>query len=208
MAVRRVHFRGTGGSLFLRWLGYSLLSAITFGLATPWLVVAYLRWMAENTEIEGFGGVRFEGTGGGLIVRWLGYWLLLLITFGLAFPWVAVSMIRWTIENLRIDGVNQIQFKGSGGGFFIQWLGYVVLATITFGLATPWLLVAFIRWMTDNSELTGVQQLRFNGTGGNFLIIWLGYTILAVITLGLATPWLVAGIYRWVFGNMELHALS
>ncbi len=48
----RLSFKGTGGSLFLHWIKWFLLTIITLGIYYFWLHIALEKWIVENTEFE------------------------------------------------------------------------------------------------------------------------------------------------------------
>ena len=48
------------------------------------------------------------------------------------------------------------------------------------------------------------MKVRFNGSAGELFWIWLGWTILMIITLGLATPFYLKRLMRYCAENMEV----
>lgn len=48
------------------------------------------------------------------------------------------------------------------------------------------------------------MKVRFNGSAGDLFWIWLGWTILMVITLGLATPFFLKRLMRYCADHMEI----
>lgn len=82
--------------------GYTLLIAIggalTLGIATPWILCAYGRWMAEHTFINGR-QLAFNGTGAELFGKWIVWFLLTIVTLGIYGIWVPVRFRQWYIEH-------------------------------------------------------------------------------------------------------------
>ena len=50
---RRLHFTGTGGSLFGNWIKWLFFCLITFGIYGFWMGIALEKWKAENTSFAG-----------------------------------------------------------------------------------------------------------------------------------------------------------
>ena len=49
---KQLAFKGTGGGLFGRYIGWSLLTIITFGIYGYWATRNYIRWAIENVEVS------------------------------------------------------------------------------------------------------------------------------------------------------------
>ena len=74
---------------------------ITLGLALPWVICIVMRWICENTTIDG-NKLTFEGTGGGLFGRYILWYLLTIVTLGIYSYWAVRNQIRWAIENVVV----------------------------------------------------------------------------------------------------------
>ncbi|MDR0411177.1 MAG: DUF898 domain-containing protein [Treponema sp.] len=60
-----------------------------------------MRWICNHTTKDGK-RFRFKGTGGGLFGRFIVWWLLTIITFGIYSYWSTRNQIRWVVENIEI----------------------------------------------------------------------------------------------------------
>ncbi|RDY26914.1 hypothetical protein CHL78_011295 [Romboutsia weinsteinii] len=49
---RRLRFIGTGGSLFLHYIKWWILTIVTLGIYGFWLYIKLLQWKTENTVFE------------------------------------------------------------------------------------------------------------------------------------------------------------
>ena len=49
---KRLRFLGTGGQLFGQWIKWVLLVIVTLGIYSFWVVPAFNKWIADNTEFE------------------------------------------------------------------------------------------------------------------------------------------------------------
>lgn len=79
-------------------LATALLSAITLGLAYPWLMCWKESWYAEHTYINGK-QLAFNGTGVQLFGRCLLWLLLTILTIGIYGLWVPIKMHQWIISH-------------------------------------------------------------------------------------------------------------
>lgn len=90
----------TGGLLGL--IGINILTAIicglTLGLGYPWAVCVKQRWYAKHTFIDGR-QLRFDGTGGQLFGKYIVWFLLTLITFGIYGFWLSIKMEQWVVSH-------------------------------------------------------------------------------------------------------------
>ena len=75
-----------------------LLSIITLGIATPWALCSYQRWVAKHTIIDGR-EIRFEGRGGALFLKTLLWGFLTIITLGIFVYSFIVRLQRWIVRN-------------------------------------------------------------------------------------------------------------
>ncbi|CED93467.1 Hypothetical protein CRIB_715 [Romboutsia ilealis] len=74
------------------------ISALTFGIATPWAMCIKYKWQINNTVIEGR-KLKFVGTGSSLFMNYIKWWILTIITFGIYGFWLYIKMLQWKIEN-------------------------------------------------------------------------------------------------------------
>ena len=109
--MQRYTFRYNGSGFGI--LGHviigSILTAITLGIYTPWYITSLIRYVCENVVGEGTQGasdvtVVFNGSGADLLGRYLGWWVLLIITLGLYTPWMINGFYRYIVENITVQG--------------------------------------------------------------------------------------------------------
>lgn len=94
----------------------------------------------------------FDGGLFGYIVRVLFGALITAFTLGLAYPWAAVMIYRWEIENTVIDG-KRMEFSGTGLGLFGQWIKWWFLTIITFGIYGFWVHIKLLDWKARHTSL-------------------------------------------------------
>ena len=130
----RFWMTGSGWSYAFRWLGWGLLTALTLGLALPWMRAALERYKLENTWYGDLRGA-FVGRGADFFVRGLGYWLffitpLILLAIG-AFTTLGLKEL---IADLDIDiDVPTMQ-------------GYEAVGSMLAGAGAIWLVLVPLLW--------------------------------------------------------------
>ncbi|NYV27828.1 DUF898 family protein [Streptobacillus felis] len=91
-------FRASVLDYFLHNIFITILSVLTLGLLTPWLLASNYRWEAENTYINGK-QLYFDGKGSQLIGKWIVWLLLTIITCGLYRFIVSLRLKQWVISH-------------------------------------------------------------------------------------------------------------
>lgn len=122
----------------------AILIAVALVIATPWLLVAALRFHAR---MSAYRGIRFDFTGGvkGAAVVFLLLPLLVPFTLGLILPYIAYRQVRYIVDNSRY-GDTVGCFKGSVKQY--AWV-YLVAAAL---LLTPFLLALALVWVWMGSS--------------------------------------------------------
>lgn len=105
-------FDGTGGALFLLNLKGIFLSLITFGIYGFWWMRNTVRFYINNLVIvqnEKEHRIHFTGSAGDVAKLVIVNFLLMIITLGLAFPWVLIRNLQFIYTNSQIDGTFETQ---------------------------------------------------------------------------------------------------
>jgi len=209
-------FRGNGGEYFRIWIVNLLLTIVTLGIYSAWAKVRRLRYFYGNTLLDGHS---FEYHGrplailkGRLIVvgLYLGFLLLAqvfpvamlvlapLVIFGL--PWV---VMRSRLFQLRMSSYRNLRFnfEGTYSGALGAFVGWYLLAGITFGILYPAWVRKRVQYSLDNS-VYGTQPFSFNtGNGVYFKFCY----ITAALSLAAYAVFIFAMVrtsaLKDVFGN-------
>jgi uncharacterized membrane protein YjgN (DUF898 family) len=80
-----------------------ILTPLTLGLVWFWYEARLRRYDWRHTFLEGL-SFRSAMTGGGLFVLKLGNLLLLVISLGLARPWIIIRNLTFELDHLAIEG--------------------------------------------------------------------------------------------------------
>lgn len=101
-------YEGKGGDMFVMNLKGFFLTLLTLGIYSFWWFRDIMKFYIDNIKIiknEQAYNIQFKGTPGDIFILFLLNYLLILITLGIAFPWVMVRNIKFIYENSMIDGV-------------------------------------------------------------------------------------------------------
>ncbi|UUX32779.1 DUF898 family protein [Fundicoccus culcitae] len=79
-------------------IGGAIISVLTLGIATPWVMCVIYRWKIDHTVIEGR-RLRFHGTGSSLFGQYIKWILLIIITLGIYSFWVGIKLEQWKVRH-------------------------------------------------------------------------------------------------------------
>ncbi|XJZ57541.1 DUF898 family protein [Lactobacillus delbrueckii subsp. bulgaricus] len=138
---KRVTFNGTGASLLGHWILWEFLTVITCGLFAFFIPVGLQKWNMNHTYYEGEKGAedsRFDGN----TFQYIGYnimqFLLLVVAFGLAYPWTHKMILRWQTKHQLINN-DRLIYDGTALGMLVRALVVILTLVIPFAfLASPW----------------------------------------------------------------------
>ncbi len=90
---------------------------------------------------------------GGLL-QWIAWRILgslvTVCTFGICYPWALCMVYGWRINHTVVDG-KRLRFTGSAVGLFGNWIKWLFLCIITFGIYSFWLGIALEEWKVKNT---------------------------------------------------------
>lgn len=170
-------FRGSIG----RWFGMNLLgcflTVITLGIYGAWYIARLTRYITEETSFDGK-HFAFKGRGGTLF-------LILLLTLGI--PIAAIIALSVVSMLTRIGA-------GSPGAMtLVLMLIIVPVYLIALGACVYYV----YRWLFDNLRLEG-YAVRWNARFWPTFGMFLGQTLLTVITLFIYYPAAYLRMYRYI----------
>lgn len=189
-------FVGDGGEYFRIWIVNVFLSIITLGIYSAWAKVRREQYFHRNLILDGSG---FDYHGQPLaILKGRIVAVLLLgglsaaqhfspLAYGVAIlcllpvmPWLAVKAFRFRAHNTSYRGLH-FSFHGTYGQAFKVFIGYGLLATVTFWLAFPVFYRQLRKFILDNTRF-GTTAFDCSVTTGAIYRICLlpGVVILAL----------------------------
>ena len=97
---------------------------------------------------------KFSGTVGQIFIFCLWMPILAVISLGFAMPFLVCTLARWVCEKSVISG-KHYRFNGTAGALFGNWIKWMLLSIVTFGIYGFWATRNMIRWVVDNIEMIG-----------------------------------------------------
>jgi len=130
-------------------------------------------------------GIRCGQTGSAAKYAWLaiGTSILMVLTFGLAFPYYRMVLKRYELRNTWF-GDRSLRFEGRARDLFWQWLVALVLFVPSLGTSYIWYQVVEFRYVALKTQY---RSLRFRSELRTLqvLLIYLIYGAVALITMAI-----------------------
>lgn len=94
-------------------------------------------------------------SGGTLGFIWLQIWtsIVLVLSLGLALPWIIVVYIKWSYKHTHYNGGWTPTFNGSGGSLLWKLIVWGFLSIITLGIYSLFIPMKFEQWKMENTIL-------------------------------------------------------
>lgn len=173
--------------------------------------------------------VVFTGKASEYFGIWIVNLLLSIVTLGIYSAWAKVRRKKYFYNNTLVDGVgfdyhaNPINILKGRVIAVVLFIAYSVLSGINpalgllmaflLFLALPWIVVRGMMFNARNSSYRGLR-FDFNGKYGEAVKVFIGYTLLTIVTLGLAIPFVAQRTQKFIisghkFGtsNFKMEAL-
>ena len=91
----------------------------------------------------------------GGLAQQIGYtllgWLVTICTLGICYPWAFTMLYRWEAKHTVIEG-RRLEFTGTAGGLFGQWIKWLLLSIITLGIYSFWVNIKLKNWRTQHTR--------------------------------------------------------
>jgi len=157
---RRMKFTGTALGLFGSWIKWLLLTVVTVGIYGLFVPLKVKKWVVEHTtfdpETPGHvtkGESKFTMGFFDFFLVNIGVYVVSVFTLFLALPWAICYQQKQLAAHTYIDGY-QLEFEGTGGALFGQYIKWFLLTVITLGLYSLWLGVAMKQWSVSKTIIT------------------------------------------------------
>ncbi len=75
--------------------------------------------------------------------------LITSLTLGICYPWAITMLYSWEANHTVLDG-RRLRFTGTAMGLFGQWIKWLLLMFITFGIYGFWVHISLKKWRTKN----------------------------------------------------------
>jgi hypothetical protein len=221
METRRESLTFRGGAL--ESLGQTFLYTVLTLLFIPaaWGAAGLTRWWAGRTERGHGGQVVFEGRPAEVWALFVALVVLevlpqvaqalsrghrefatVLVVTVVLLPLVAavqLPLLRWVVDNLRLDPGGRMRLSASYGGY-LGWL-LILFASYVTVIGWAWVFTALMRWLCDHTQGEGLA-VEFVGTGWGLLwrtAVWICGSLLLI-----PIPWVLRSAYAWFTDNLVL----
>lgn len=182
----------------------TLLSAITLGIAYPWVQCMIFRWEAKHTVINGR-RLRFTGKGLQLLGKSLLWLLLTVVTLGIFGLFLGLKLKQWQVKHtVYADDEKPVEsfFSGRAGGYLGIHLLAGLLTLVTLGIGAAWAQKMILAWEARHTHIGG-SPMEFNGTGGQLFVKYLLWGLLTVVTLGIFALFIPVGMRKWKYAHTD-----
>lgn len=175
------------------------VSGISGGLLKPLVYVWKMKTQAENTWINGKKLV-FTGTVGDLYKKFIVWWILCAVTFGIYGAWYNRNLLAWQCENTHFEGEEGVSaFNGTVGGIFKLNLGNLFLKFFSPAKA----FVKERAFYTKNVVIDG-QALVFDATAKDWKKYNFKVLLLKIITIGIYNIFAQAKTQQWLISKTHI----
>ena len=170
-------------------------------------VKAYREKYPTSKDLERAGYVDpensyFDGSGFDLLALNILMTIVIIVTCGIAFPWMYCKKVRWVKQHTVING-HRLTFTGTGASLIGQWIVNEILCVITCGIYSFFVYVALKKWELNHTFIDGepivpgMQSSYFDGNSFQYFGYGIVTTIALTFTLGLIFPWTACMIEGW-----------
>ncbi|CAL2055665.1 YjgN family protein [Tenacibaculum sp. 190524A05c] len=132
--------------------------------------------------------------------------LLTILTLGIYGAWFSVDLRKYIFSHLRFGNLS-FDFEGKGDTLFWINLKFFFLFYLTLGIYTIWYIKELYSYYAENTKITqNGRNIGFNFTAkaGDIFELLVVNFLLAVLTLGLATPWIIVRTQTFIFRFIEI----
>ena len=153
---KRLKFEGKGANYFVQKFKWIFFTIITLGIYAFWIPINKIKWQVKNTHFEDEEFITGDSYFDGRLIQLIGInilrRLIIIVSFGLLYPFAHCMMIRWTAKHTIINR-KKIKFDGSALDLFAHFLLWMFLTIITFGIYGLWLGINYMKWQTKNTHI-------------------------------------------------------
>lgn len=143
---------------------------IAFLIALPWIVVRGLTFNARNSSHRGL-RFDFDGTYGQAALAFIGYPILILITLGLAMPFVMQRVNQFSFNHHKF-GLSRFQMNALVKDFYMVYLkllGVLIVIGLIISVAVSSIMKSYQPDHVSLNQQGYVQQVSANQDTGGFI---------------------------------------
>lgn len=151
---RRLKFDGHGHQLIGKYLLWVFLTVITFGIYGIWFGLGMKKWIVKHTfyaDEEEPVCSYFSGGAGGYLGIHIVSFILTFFTLGIGKAWADKMVLKWEAGHTHIGG-SPLEFNGTGGQLFVNYLLLVLLTPLTLGIYALFFTVIYLKWQIKHTD--------------------------------------------------------
>lgn len=224
---KQIFFLGSGSKLFGIYIVNLLLTVITLGLYYPWAKASVLKYLYQETEIEG-SRFMFHGTGKEMFLGFIKaigvfavLYAILIASMLSAAPTIKVAgfityfvglvllipvaihgSLKYRMSRTSWRGTH-FGYRGELGKLAFTFLKGMFLTLITGGIYASWFNISLRRYLFSNIRFGNIE-FAYEGDGFDlFVLVVKGY-ILTILTLGIYFFWFAKDLINYYIDNIRL----
>ena len=188
-------FSGEGYEYFKIWIVNILLTIVTLGLYAPWAKVRNTQYFYGNTSLENASfaftadpvkmligrlialGILLAVIAAGFFLPGVGLVLGLALVF--VFPWVVNRTLKFYARNTTYRNI-RFRFVGTYGKALAVFLGWPLLAALTFGLLSPYAMYKQQRFFAENHRY-GNKSFNFTARPGDYYVLFVISIVIVLV---------------------------
>ncbi|MGG8495682.1 DUF898 family protein [Tenacibaculum sp. TC6] len=178
---------------------------LTSLILIPLIIHGFVQCRTSNTHWKGvyfkYLGDKFE-----FLWKYLTGIILTIFTLEIYSSWFQVDLQKYIISHLRFGNLS-FNFTRKGDTLFLINLKFLLLFPITLGIYTFWYFKNLLEFYIDSIEVTqdGKQtSLKITLQIGDVFQLMTTNFLLIILTLGIATPWVIVRTYTFIFNFLEI----
>lgn len=94
---------------------------------------------------------KFDGSVLDCFIYCLATSAIISFTFGIATPWAICLLYKFILSHVTVDG-RRLTFDGTGGQLFGNWIKWLLLTVITFGIYSFWVMPKMLNWVAKHTH--------------------------------------------------------
>ncbi len=196
-------------ALYVFWPQQTILMGLTnmFTYVFFYLMIAAALYRANRYRLSRthWRGLRANMSGNAAIytLKNLIYWILIVCTFGLFWPYSNLKLREYELTNTWYGDTN-FSFTGDGGKLLPRFLlCFYLLGPLTLGLSYFWYKAAEIRYVASRTRHKSLW-FEFDATGAELALLVVPNFLMVVLTLGIAYPYVLLRKVRFLCRHLTV----
>jgi len=200
-----------GSIQVFQWIGDPVMVLVATGVLylivvalIPLAIHGVMRYRLSRTSWRGI-HMGYRGSLSELYKLYLKGILFTILTLGIYFPWMTVSIRRYVMQHIRFGSL-EFKFTGEGSTLWGLNLGGALLSAITLYIYLPWYLISIKNFDIENtSVMQNGKSYKVKSTmkGGSYFRLIIVNFFTMVFTLGLGMPFVIIRNMKYELSNIH-----